>query len=63
MSICLHQSDRMQSIFLYEFCLCMQLRRVIKGKTYPVIDSPVHGKHDDENCSSIPQFVHKLQPF
>ena len=63
MSNCLHQNDCMQSIFLHEFCLCMQLQRVIKGKIYPINDSPVHGKHDDENCSSVPQFVRTLQPF
>ena len=34
-----------------------------KGKTYPVIDSPVHGKLDGENCSSVAQSVGKLQPF
>ena len=34
-----------------------------KGQTYPVIDSPVHGKHDGETFSSVPQSVGKLQPF
>ena len=41
----------------------MQQRKVSKGQTYPVIDSPVHGKHDGENFSSVPQSVGKLQPF
>ena len=31
--------------------------------TYPVIDSPVYGKYDGENCSSMPQSIGKLQPF
>ena len=39
------------------------VKRVSKGKTYPVIDSPVHGKHNGENCSSVPRFVGKLQLF
>jgi len=30
-------------------------------KNYPVIHSPVHGKHSGENCSSVPQSVHKIQ--
>ena len=34
-----------------------------KGKTYPVIDSPVHGKQDGETFSSASQSVGKLQPF
>ena len=34
-----------------------------KGKTYPVIDPPVHGEHDGEKFSSIPQSLRKQQPF
>ena len=30
---------------------------------HPAIDSLVHGEHDGENCSSVPQFVGKLQPL
>ena len=29
----------------------------IKGQTYPVSDSPIHGKHHGESCSSTPQSV------
>ena len=57
------QSDRTRSIFLDELCLCMQCRRVSKGKTYPVLDSPVHGEHNGEKFSSVPQSVDKLQQF
>jgi len=32
-------------------------RRTNKGKLYSVIDSPVHGRHDGEKFSSVPQFV------
>ena len=57
------KSNQMQLIFLHGFCLCMQQRRVSKGTTYPVIDFPIHGEHDGEICSSIPQPVGKLQLF
>ena len=65
MSICLRHVEAIvcNHFFLHGFCLCIQLRRVSKGQTYPVIDSPVHGEHGGENCSSVPQFVGKLQPF
>jgi len=29
-------------------------------KKLPVFDSPIHGKHDGANCSSVHPFVHKL---
>ena len=41
----------------------LPLYAVSKGKTYPVIDSSIHGEHDGENCNPIPRFVGKLQPF
>ena len=36
---------------------------MIEGPTYPVNDSPIHGKHDGLNFSPVHQSVCKLQPF
>ena len=30
------------------------------GKTYPVMDFSIHGKHDGESCNFVLHCVHKL---
>ena len=36
---------------------------VPEDKTYPVMDSPIHGEHDGASCNSVLHCVGKLQPF
>ena len=36
------------------------VKKVIKGKTYPVIDSPIHGTHDGGKSNSV---VHSVFCF
>jgi len=52
-------------IFLHRFCLAIRIwwRRVILGKTYPVIDAPVHGKHDGTSYKSVWHSIRKLCPL
>ena len=34
---------------------------VIQGKTYPAMDSSIHGKRDGASFYSVSRYVHKLQ--
>ena len=65
MSVCLRRVKMIirDQFFFSDFAFVCSEEGYNKGKTYPVIDSPVHGEHNGETFSSVPQSVDKLQLF
>jgi len=57
------RNNHTQSIFLHRFHLYTWWRRLIQGKTYPVIDAPVHGKYDGASYYSVWHSIRKLCLF
>ena len=51
------------SYVIHRFCLSTWWSRMIQGKTYPVIDTPVHGKHNGASYNSVWHSIHKLHLF
>ena len=64
MGVCLRHVEMIvcnQSFFTDFASVCSE--EVIEGKTYPVMDSPIHGEHDGASCNYALHCICKLQPF
>ena len=64
MGICLcHVEVVVHDRFFFTDFVYVQLYVVKKGcrrKTHHVMDSPIHGEHDDASCNSVLHWVGKL---